>query len=148
MGMIEIGSTAAVSVGRSASWQLPSSLRALARPCYEFARFGLYVVTETVAPGTRRGLVWQGYEWTMVELDTIAARLLDDPAAADRAEPMRNRATEEVQAPAELGARVIDLDAARRRHSHREGTARSVHNRRVHDAQIAAHRHPSHAGGV
>ena len=148
MGTIEIGNTAAALGARTGSWQLPSPLRALARPCYEFARFGLYVVTETVAPGTRRGVVGQGYERTMVELDTIAARLLDDPAAADRAERMRNRATEEVQAPAELGARVIDLNAARDRRSHLEGTAQLEHYRRIHDAQIAAHRHPAPVGGV
>jgi hypothetical protein len=148
MGTIEIGNTAAALGGQTGSWQLPSPLRALVRPCYEFARFGLYVVTETAVPGTRRGVVWQGYERTMVELDTIAARLLDDPAAADRAERMRNRATEELPAAVELGTHVIDLDAARDRRSHREGTVQLEHYRRIHDAQIAAHRHPAPVGGV
>ena len=148
MGTIEIGNTAAALSGRTGSWQLPTPLRALARPCYEFARFGLYVVTETVAPGTRRGVVWQGYERTLVQLDTMAARLLDDAAAADRAERMRNRANEEPHAALELETHVIDLDAARARLSHREGSAQLEHYRRIHDAQIAAHRHPAPVGGV
>jgi hypothetical protein len=148
MRMIENGSADSTRGGQSRSVQLPGAVTALARPCYEIARFGLHVVTETLAPTIQHRAVWRRYERLLVELDAIAAVLLDDDAASSRAEQLRHRIAENLRDVAEIDTLVIDLELARERRRRLEGSARLEHYRRIHDAQIAAHRHPTPAGGV
>ena len=127
--------------------QLPGAVTALVRPCYAIARLGLQVLADAVAPVLHGRAVWRNYEKTLLEADTVAARLLDDRAAADRAERLRARLADEVRDTTVIDARLIDLDVARERRRNRAGTARLEHYRRIHDAQIAAHRHPAPIGG-
>lgn len=141
--------TNATTIGeRNDSPQLPGAMTALVRPWYAIARLGLQVFADTVAPVLHGRAVWRNYERTLLEVDTIAARLLDDRAAADRAERLRARLADELRDATVIDARIIDLDVARERRRNQEGTARLEHYRRIHDAQIAAHRHPTPVGGM